>query len=239
MDNQGIYRGVWAALEDGRERTLSDMAAFNMPPAAVAKWLQTLVINGYVRMGMRIVNGSPETTFRLTRYTGPLAPGLDESGLFIDYNLLKQGKWKVRPQKGIALAAKVHSISRRLGEDRFTRAWMLEQIGQKHARRLTETCRTLIQRGYLARGSERDTFVVLDGDPVIDAAHAAVMSKADKGPFTFGEIAEQLGAQIAPRTIGFIMDWVRADGYMITRTWNHRMCNTVYRVWSNNGGEPE
>ena len=232
MDKLAMCRGVWAALEDGRERSLADVTGFNLPAMAVTKWLQTLVVNGYVRIGWRTADGAPETTFRLVRYTGPLAPHLDEDGILVDPNLIKRGARKDPPQKGVALAAKVHAISRRSKKKRFTRAWMLEQIGQQHARRLTETCRTLIQRGFLTRGEDDHTFLVIEDNSVYDAVHAAVIEKADKGPFTFTEIAEKLEVRMASRTIGFIMDWVRADGYIVTRHWDHRLGNTVYRVSS-------
>lgn len=230
MDKQGMCRGVWAALEDGRERTLADMTRFNLPAMAVTKWLQTLVVNGYVRMGCRTVDGSPETTFRLTRYSGPVAPHLDEAGIFVDPNLIKRGHRKDIPEKALALTALVHAISRRSGKKRFTTAWMLEQVGQQYARRLPKTFRTLIQRGFLTRGEHDHSFLVIRDNSFYDAVHAAIIEKADKGPFTFLEIAEKLGVAMASRTIGFVMDWVRADGYIVTRHWDHRISNTVYRV---------
>ena len=232
MDSGQVVRGVWAAMEDGRERTLADMSAFNLPPLAVAKWLQVLITNGYAKMGIRLIDGNPETTFRIARYTGPSAPHLDEMGVFVDPNLQKNRKPFQRPRKAIALAAQVHAISRRIKKRQFTRAWMLEQVGQKHARRLTETCRTLIQRGFLARGPAKDVFLVVGTDSVYDAAHEAVMEKIDQGPFYFTEISTRLEINMASRTVGFIMDWIRAEGYEVTSKWDHRTSNTIYRITS-------
>jgi hypothetical protein len=225
MPNTEVGRAVWATLETQRQATLDDVQEFaGLDPSETLVYLNTLIQQKYVavRFSGRADSGESVCMFYLARFTGPEAPYVDETGQFIDPNLQRHSKRNngrngrlADGERPPSPSARIMAAARRL--NKFTRAEILEETGLANENAHSSAyLRGLSNRGWLYRLGRNEWR--LAGTPPEAQIVESLLTKAAGGePIDMIAAHRKWGSEIPQRTIGFVVDVMRAEGWKITK----------------------
>lgn len=217
---------AWALMESSRTRSvkLDDLELNGFPAELAVPYLETLIKYGYVTMTVITapITGEFVLKFMLKTLTGPMAPYLTDDGRFVDPNLGGQPKAKrgrngrlADGEREPSPSARIVAAARRL--NKFTRAEILEATGLANENAHSSAyLRGLSNRGWLYRLGRNEWR--LAGTPPEAQIVEALLTKAAGGdPIDMIAAHRKWGSEIPQRTIGFVVDVMRAEGWKITK----------------------
>lgn len=210
-----IRRAVWAALETRRSLTFDDLEELTeMSPREFAPYLNSLIRNEYVSMtgAGRTSRGEWLPRFTLISYAGPQAPtefqnAAAEAARFKSRDTLMLKELEPSP------SAKLIAEALRLGEFSTTEIGDAAGLGEKREY-VSQYLRALAVRSWIIRlGKRRWRMAGIPEDA--QCVMRALKEAAGGEPVGMDRARRLYGGVIPQRTIGFTVDVLRAQGWVI------------------------
>lgn len=212
---QQTQRAVWAAFEARRHLTLDELEELTeIAPGSTLPYLNSLIKNEYVALTGtgRTARGEYMPRFSLINYTGPEAPTPYQNAKMEAENRKSRGCLMLKENPPTPSAKLVAEAMRR---NDFTTNEIAEAAGLGDKRAFAaQYLRALSIRGWLIRLDKRKWRMA--GVPLAAQCVWNVLKEAaGNGPVGMDKARRFYGGDIPLRSIGFAVDVMRCQGWVI------------------------